>query len=130
MFSRPDPAANLGAYLYCGVTTVVDLGDLGSWSLARRDTVAKGDLFGPTLYAAGPVVTARGDPSFGVVAVGKHADLLLVDGDPREDLNHLARIRAVIVRGVTFCEVRCATCSSGRSAQRSLRCARWGSRTR
>ena len=67
MFSRPDPAANLRAYLYCGVTTVVDLGDLGTWSLERRDAVAKGDLFGPTLYAAGPVVTARGGHPVGVL---------------------------------------------------------------
>jgi imidazolonepropionase-like amidohydrolase len=42
----------------------------------------------------------RDDPSFGIVAVGKRADLLLVDGDPREDLAHLARIRAVVVRGI------------------------------
>jgi imidazolonepropionase-like amidohydrolase len=54
----PDPAANLRAYLYCGVTTVVDLGDLPSRIFDRRDAVAAGDIPGPMLYAAGPVVTA------------------------------------------------------------------------
>jgi imidazolonepropionase-like amidohydrolase len=42
----------------------------------------------------------RDDPSFGLVAVGKRADLVLVDRDPRDDLGNLARIRAVLVRGV------------------------------
>ncbi|MGH7856146.1 MAG: amidohydrolase family protein, partial [Candidatus Binatia bacterium] len=40
------------------------------------------------------------DPDFGVVAEGKRADLLLVDGDPTDDLHALARIRAVILRGI------------------------------
>jgi len=40
------------------------------------------------------------DPGFGVVAVGKRADLLLVDGDPAADLANLARIRVVMKRGV------------------------------
>ncbi|MGH7822239.1 MAG: amidohydrolase family protein, partial [Candidatus Binatia bacterium] len=42
----------------------------------------------------------RDDPGFGVIAEGKRADLLLVDGDPTADLDALARIRAVILRGV------------------------------
>ena len=40
------------------------------------------------------------DPEFGVVAVGKRADLLLVAGNPLEDLAHLAQIEQVIVGGV------------------------------
>ncbi len=39
------------------------------------------------------------DPSFGIVAVGKRADLVLVEGDPLTDVSALADIRAVIVRG-------------------------------
>jgi imidazolonepropionase-like amidohydrolase len=39
-------------------------------------------------------------PEFGVVAEGKVADLLLVDGDPTKDLAALAKIRAVIKGGV------------------------------
>lgn len=65
--ARPDPEANLRAYLYCGVTTVVDLGDLGTWALDRRRSVAAGDWIGPTLYVAGPVVTARGGHPVGVL---------------------------------------------------------------
>src|SRR5207249_3105925 len=42
------------------------------------------------------------EPDFGVVAEGKRADLLLVDGDPTQDLDALARIRAVIKGGVVL----------------------------
>jgi imidazolonepropionase-like amidohydrolase len=40
------------------------------------------------------------EPEFGVIATGKQADLLLVDGDPTADLDALAHIRAVIKGGV------------------------------
>ena len=40
------------------------------------------------------------EPSFGVVAEGKRADLLLVEGDPTADLDALAKIRAVMLDGV------------------------------
>ena len=56
----PDPAANLAAYLYCGVTTVADLGGLAADVIERRERVAAGKLLGPTLYVAGPVLTIRG----------------------------------------------------------------------
>lgn len=39
------------------------------------------------------------DPPFGVVAEGRRADLLLVEGDPLTDVAALSRIRAVVVRG-------------------------------
>ena len=42
----------------------------------------------------------RDDPDFGQVAAGKRADLLLVAGDPMQDLGALDEIREVIVRGV------------------------------
>ena len=45
-------------------------------------------------------LTQHDDPEFGVVAVGKRADLLLVAGNPLEDLAHLAQIEQVIVGGV------------------------------
>ena len=53
----PTPKANLLAYLYCGVTTVLDPGDLTS-AFARRDNVAGGYVLGPRIFAAGPVFTA------------------------------------------------------------------------
>lgn len=53
----PTPKANLASYLYCGVTTVLDPGDLTS-AFARRDNVAGGYVLGPRIFAAGPVFTA------------------------------------------------------------------------
>jgi len=52
-----------------------------------------------TLDAA-QFLAAGAEPEFGVVAEGKRADLLLVEGDPVADLSALARIRAVIKGGV------------------------------
>jgi len=40
------------------------------------------------------------DPSFGRIAAGKRADLLLVGGDPLADVANLAKIRAVMKNGV------------------------------
>jgi len=56
----PDPSYNLRAYLYCGVTTVADLGGIPSRALERRANTASGALPGPTLYVVGPAVTAPG----------------------------------------------------------------------
>ncbi len=44
-------------------------------------------------------LTRREDPPFGVIAVGKRADLLLVEGDPTEEIANLERIRAVVLAG-------------------------------
>ena len=40
------------------------------------------------------------EPDFGRVVPGARADLLLISGDPRQDLAALSRIREVIVGGV------------------------------
>ena len=56
----PDVGANLGAYLYAGVTTVLDLGNLTPAVFGERDDVASGKLLGPHVLAAGPVFTAPG----------------------------------------------------------------------
>lgn len=56
----PDAQANMRAYLYCGVTTVLDAGGLSSDSFDRRDKVNGGFHLGPHIYAAGPMVTAPG----------------------------------------------------------------------
>ncbi len=56
----PDAEHNLGSYLYSGVTTVLDPGDFsGPEAYARRDAVAAGELLGPTIRTAGPIVTAH-----------------------------------------------------------------------
>jgi imidazolonepropionase-like amidohydrolase len=56
----PDAKRNMQAYLYCGVTTVLDPADLASDAFSRRDAVARGELLGPHIYAAGPMFTAPG----------------------------------------------------------------------
>jgi imidazolonepropionase-like amidohydrolase len=56
----PDPNRNMRAYLYCGVTTVLDPADSASQAFQRRSQVAAGELLGPRIFAAGPMVTAPG----------------------------------------------------------------------
>ncbi len=56
----PDVADNLAAFLYAGVTTVLDLGNLTPEVFRERSRVATGAHLGPRLYAAGPVFTAPG----------------------------------------------------------------------
>ena len=40
------------------------------------------------------------EPDFGVIAVGKRADLILVEGNPSTDINALAKLREVFLNGV------------------------------
>src|SRR5262249_49714202 len=56
----PDPDRNMRAYLYCGITTVLDPADLANQAFSRRAQVAAGELLGPRIFAAGPMVTAPG----------------------------------------------------------------------
>jgi imidazolonepropionase-like amidohydrolase len=54
----PAQEENLGAFLYAGVTTVLDAGALTPAIFALRDRVRTGAVLGPHLYAAGPMFTA------------------------------------------------------------------------
>jgi imidazolonepropionase-like amidohydrolase len=45
-------------------------------------------------------LTQKQAPDFGEIAVGRRADLLLVDGDPTADIAAVSSIRAVILEGV------------------------------
>jgi imidazolonepropionase-like amidohydrolase len=56
----PDPERNLRSYLYCGVTTVLDPADMANRAFGRRERVKAGELLGPRIYAAGPMITAVG----------------------------------------------------------------------
>jgi imidazolonepropionase-like amidohydrolase len=58
--SFPDVPGNLSAYLYAGVTTLLDLGGLSPDNFREREKVAKGEHLGPRLYVAGPIFTAPG----------------------------------------------------------------------
>ena len=56
----PDVGENLAAFLYSGVTTVLDLGNLSPAVFREREQLATGARLGPHLYAAGPIFTAPG----------------------------------------------------------------------
>src|SRR5439155_1645710 len=56
----PDVQDNLAAFLYAGVTTVLDLGNLTPGVFRERARIASGAHLGPRLYAAGPIFTAPG----------------------------------------------------------------------
>jgi imidazolonepropionase-like amidohydrolase len=61
----PDPQRNLEAFLYCGVTTVLDPADLDAGNLDRRHRIETGRLPGPRLVTAGAMLTAEdGHPAF------------------------------------------------------------------
>ena len=63
----PDPDAVLRAFLYCGVTTVLDPADSSPEAFARRDRVADGTLPGPRIFSAGLPITAPGGHPIGFV---------------------------------------------------------------
>jgi imidazolonepropionase-like amidohydrolase len=56
----PDPARNMQAYLYSGVTTVFDAAGLAPKAFELRDQANSGELLGPRVYATGPIFTAKG----------------------------------------------------------------------
>ena len=55
----PEQDRILQAYLYCGVTTVLDTGGMDDVALRLRDEVEAGARLGPRMFAVGPVVTAE-----------------------------------------------------------------------
>jgi imidazolonepropionase-like amidohydrolase len=57
---RPNPARNMQAYLYCGVTTVFDTGGIDKAIFKLREKSASGELLGPRVYATGPIFTTKG----------------------------------------------------------------------
>jgi imidazolonepropionase-like amidohydrolase len=63
----PDAARNLQSYLYAGVTTVFDPGDLAPDVFDRREAVARGELLGPTIFTAGPMFTTPGGHPVGAL---------------------------------------------------------------
>jgi len=58
-FGFPTPDANLDAYLYAGVTAVLDPGDSSADAFDRRDAIAAGEKLGPRVYTAGSVLTGK-----------------------------------------------------------------------
>lgn len=66
----PDIGENLAAFLYAGVTSVLDLGNLSPAVFRTRDAVASGAQLGPHLRAAGPIFTAPGGHPAEVLRAG------------------------------------------------------------
>lgn len=56
----PKASENLGAYLFAGVTGVLDVGSMTPAVFETRAALASGKVVGPTLWAAGPIFTAPG----------------------------------------------------------------------
>lgn len=83
--AKADPALNLRAFVYSGVTTVFDPGDSsGREAFARRARVASREQIGPQILTAGPIVTAPGSHPVAMVE-------LMVPGWIRWLLPELAR---------------------------------------
>jgi len=66
-FELTAPEENLEAFLYAGVTTVLDLGNLTPDVFRQRDKIRAGTILGPRLYAAGPMMTAPGGHPVGLL---------------------------------------------------------------
>jgi imidazolonepropionase-like amidohydrolase len=56
----PRPQRNFEAFLYAGVTTVLDLGGLTPDIFRLRSAIRRGEVLGPRLFAAGPMFTTPG----------------------------------------------------------------------
>ena len=59
---------------------------MSPWDILRSGTVNVGEYF-------------RSDDRFGMIAEGHRADLLLVDGNPLQDVSNLSKIAGVMTRG-------------------------------
>src|SRR5215813_6766920 len=55
-YTQPDMAALLQLYVANGVTTVLNLSGIPR-HLVLREKIAKGELFGPTIYTSGPFIS-------------------------------------------------------------------------
>lgn len=84
--SLPDTDLALERLLFSGVTRVFDPGAASPDIFDLRDAIAKGERLGPTLHAAGPILTAPGGhpiPMFRELAPSFLADGL-IEGAVRE----------------------------------------------
>lgn len=88
-------------YVLNGVTTVRNMAG-HAYHLSLRDRIAAGELVGPTLFAASPWLSEdqAGTPEeFGTIAVGRRADLILLEANPFEDIGNVRKRVGVMVRG-------------------------------
>src|SRR5205085_10273371 len=76
--------------------TPIDRFDLGLRAAARELRLTPAEVL---VAATATAAEALGLTDRGVVAAGKRADLLVVEGNPLQDLACLARVRAVLKAG-------------------------------
>lgn len=55
-----DVVPRLHSYLYCGVTSVCDLGNIGEFIYGLRESERKEKILSPRIFCAGSIVTAPG----------------------------------------------------------------------
>lgn len=82
------PLVTPGSSLHRELQLLVEAG-LRPYDALRAATVASARFLGRTT-------------EFGTIAIGRRADLLLVDGNPLEDISRLRRVDGVMVRGRWF----------------------------
>jgi imidazolonepropionase-like amidohydrolase len=63
--AREEGIAALHSYLYCGVTSVFDAGNVPDFIFALRDDERSGRLIAPRIFATGGIVTAPGSHGSG-----------------------------------------------------------------
>jgi cytosine/adenosine deaminase-related metal-dependent hydrolase len=69
-------------------------------ALLHAAGLSRAEAIRAATFDAAVFVTGQDDPDFGSLEVGKRADLLLVEGNPLDDLDALSAIREVIISGV------------------------------
>ena len=86
-FSEEQLLLNWRAYLACGVTSAVSIGDDPSATVAARSAEHDGALLGPRIFAAGSLFTAPGGHPVGTILRNEAVrvgDLAIEVGDPAE----------------------------------------------
>ena len=81
----------LALYLYRGFTTVKGSGNPPDTAAKVKQTIDSGERLGAQFNP--------GDANFGLIGIGKDADLLAVDGNPDQDPRALEAISFVIFKG-------------------------------
>jgi imidazolonepropionase-like amidohydrolase len=76
--------------------TPIDRFDLGLRAAERELRLTPAEVL---VAATGTAAAAIGLPDRGTIQAGKRADLLVVEGNPLQDLSRLARVRAVMKAG-------------------------------
>jgi imidazolonepropionase-like amidohydrolase len=81
-----------------GFTIHAELGILTSNGLTPYEAIQTG-----TVNASAAIEAMTGTNDFGTIEIGKRADLLLIGGNPLEDITHIeAQLRGVMAAGTWY----------------------------